>query len=356
MGEDGWTRMALVGAAGGLAALILVLVLQGVGLLPAPGRNAANLAAEQARAASETAAALERRVSAVEMMTEGVAASRGAAQQLGDRVARLESVGTTLAPRDQVMALSAQVAALANRGDAAVTRDDLARLAERIGRLEAAIASGGGPAGNAAAAAVALQNGRIDDAAAGLKALVARVDTLETRMSAGPVAGTEAARNVALVSLRRASESGAPFVADLDMAAALGLAPPDVSALRPLAEKGVPSAATLAAEMPADAILAATVAADPDAGFWGRLFGSVGGLVSVRPVGPVAGTDPPAIVSRMRAAADRRDLAGVLKEREGLPQAGKDASAAWAAKARDRVAVDGLIARIAEASARPAGN
>ena len=43
------------------------------------------------------------------------------------------------------------------------------------------------------------------------------------------------------------------------------------------------------------------------------------------------------------------DLAAALAEREALPQAGKDASAEWAAKAADRVGLDGLIERIARA-------
>jgi hypothetical protein len=351
-GEEGWTRLALAGAAGGLVALALVLVLQGIGLLPAPGRTAANQAAEQAKAASATASGLERRLSAVEMLTDGVAATRDAASALGDRVARLESADTQLAPRDQVMALSAQVAALANSGGAGASRDDLARLADRIARLESAVAAGSGPAG----AAVTVQNGRIDDVAAGLTALAGRVDALEGKVAAAPAAGSEAARSVALVALRRAAESGAPFASDLDMAAALGLAPADAAALRPLAEKGVASAASLAEALPADAILAASAAADPDAGFWRRLAGGVSGLVSVRPVGPVAGSDPPAIVSRMRAAAEKGDLATALKEREALPQAGKDASADWANRARDRVTVDGVIARIADAAAKAAGN
>ena len=66
-------------------------------------------------------------------------------------------------------------------------------------------------------------------------------------------------------------------------------------------------------------------------------------LVSVRPVGPVAGSDPPAVVSRMEAAVATGDLATALRERDGLPPAGKDASAAWAAKAMERVNADRLL-------------
>jgi hypothetical protein len=47
------------------------------------------------------------------------------------------------------------------------------------------------------------------------------------------------------------------------------------------------------------------------------------------------------------------DLGAALAERDALPQAGKDASAEWAAKAADRVALDALVERIARALDTP---
>jgi hypothetical protein len=69
----------------------------------------------------------------------------------------------------------------------------------------------------------------------------------------------------------------------------------------------------------------------------------------------MAGDDPPAIVSRIEAAVAKGDLAAALAEREGLPAVGKEASAAWAAKAADRVAVDGLVAKISGSAAAARG-
>jgi hypothetical protein len=84
--------------------------------------------------------------------------------------------------------------------------------------------------------------------------------------------------------------------------------------------------------------------------------GSARGLVSIRPAGPVAGDDPPAIVSRMQAAVDKGDLATALDERDGLPDAGKEASASWAAAAADRIKIDSLIDQVAQTLDPPSAN
>jgi hypothetical protein len=119
----------------------------------------------------------------------------------------------------------------------------------------------------------------------------------------------------------------------------------------------VATAADLAAAFPdvANAILAATTEADPNANFAERAWASLSGLVQVRPLGPMAGSDPDAIVSRMRDDVSKGDLAAALTEHNSLPQAGKDASAEWAAKAADRIALDQAIGRIAAAAPAKAG-
>ena len=81
-----------------------------------------------------------------------------------------------------------------------------------------------------------------------------------------------------------------------------------------------------------------------------------GSLVTVRPTGPIAGNDPAAVVSRMRAAVEAGDFAKALDERDGLPPAGKEASAEWAAAAEQRAAIDALIARIAGSIKPDGGN
>ena len=162
-------------------------------------------------------------------------------------------------------------------------------------------------------------------------------------------------RAIAVAALRRAADGDQPFGSDVDLVSALGIAGDDVAILRPIAVKGVPARAALSAEFleVADGILSATLASDPNAGFWQRIIDSLGSLVTIRPTGPVAGDDPAAIVSRMTDAMAKGDLAAALAERDALPQTGKEASSEWAAKAVDRVALDALVERIARAFDAP---
>src|SRR5690606_36966651 len=82
------------------------------------------------------------------------------------------------------------------------------------------------------------------------------------------------------------------------------------------------------------------------AGMVDRLIQHASSLVTVRPAGPIAGDSVPAIVSRMKAAVEARDLATALKEREALPEEGKAASAAWAEDAAARLALDRQLAAL----------
>lgn len=355
--DEGLWRNLASGTIGAVIALVLLIVLQSLGVLPSPGRAAAEKAMAQAKTTADAEAALERRVAAVETMTDTISGMRQDVKSLGDKVGSLDALRPAIASRGDVDTLSATVAGLAKRVDAlppAASRDDFDGLSGRVGRLEAAVASGGDGQG-ASATALASLTSQITQAETDLRALAGKVATVEARPAM--TAGDDAVRAVAVASLRRAAADGKPFAADVDMVANLGIGGSDIALVRPLAAKGVATVAELGAAFPdvADAILAATTSADPDASFLQRAWTSVAGLVRVRPLGPVAGSDPAAIVSRMGDDVRRGDLAAALAERNGLPQAGKDASADWAAKAADRAALDQAIGRIAEAAPAKAG-
>ncbi|MEO8669582.1 MAG: hypothetical protein ABI399_13760, partial [Bauldia sp.] len=188
----------------------------------------------------------------------------------------------------------------------------------------------------------AVLSGRLD-------ALADQMQTLASRPNTA-IDSEKAARAVAIGTLRQAAARGGSFTADLAMVEALAGDPADLDELRPLAATGAPALATLAADFPAvgDAILAAGFAGDKG-GIVERLIAHARGLVTVRPVGPIAGDDPAAIVSRMQAAVDKGDLAGALKERDALPALEQTASAAWAAAAADRLAIDRLVEKLVAA-------
>jgi hypothetical protein len=280
-------------------------------------------------------------------MTEALPAIRDQLKAAGEKITSLDSIRNMTASRGDLDALSATVAGIGKRVEALpkpATQDDLAALTERLARLEVSAASGGGAPSEAVNALAA----QLSDSEAQVKALGERLAAAEAKLAApAAVSGGEAAtRGLAVAALRRGAQGSMPFADDVDMVAALGIASDDIAALRPYAAKGVADPGALASEFPAvaDAILKATEASDPNTGILQRIFSS---LVTIRPAGPVAGSDPAAIVSRMKDDVANGDLAGALTERDGLPTAGKDASAAWAAKAADRVALDALVDKVA---------
>ena len=186
--------------------------------------------------------------------------------------------------------------------------------------------------------------------AAELKELSARVDGLAAAKPAADTGSERAARAFAIGALRQAAEKGGAFANDLGTLAALGIDASDLSALKPLAAKGAPSGAALAAAFPAvaDAILAAAATADPNAGF----------LRPARRRGARLRLDPAARANarryaRGRGLADERGGRApaisppALDERGKLPEAGRAASAAWAEAAADRVAIDRLVGKLA---------
>jgi hypothetical protein len=71
--------------------------------------------------------------------------------------------------------------------------------------------------------------------------------------------------------------------------------------------------------------------------------------VKIRPTGPISGSDPVAVVSRMQAAVEEGDFAAALTERQALPPAGQAASEEWAGQVSDRLAIDRLVDDIAGA-------
>ena len=341
---------------GGVVALVVVLLLQSVGILPAPGRAAAERASQQAKAANQAAAALDQRLAKVEAATGTLSGLQRDIAALSDKVASLDALRPAIASRGDVETVSTGLAALTKRLDdapKAATRDDLDAVAQRVGRLEAADAAGSDGQGASAAALSSLTT-QLSQAQAELRTLSDKVATADARPLS---AGEDAVRAMAIASLRRAAAENKPFVADVDTIANLGLDNGDMAVVRTLAVKGVPTTAELTAGFPdvAEAILAASRATDANANILQRAWTSLSGLVQVRPVGPVAGDDPGAIVSRMSDDVAKGNLAAALAERRSLPQAGQDASADWAAKAGDRDVLDRAVDRIAEAATAKSG-
>jgi hypothetical protein len=303
----------------------------------------------------------------MEAMTSGLPAMRADIKTVDTRASSLEAAIPTLATRHDMEATAGAVDVMRQqlaKMPAGPSESDFTALAERVNKLEVAVATAAAATGSgdgASSEGLTALAGQVSDAKSELTALAARLKDAEGKIATlgnGEVGnGAAAVRAMAVVSLRRAASGSQPFEDEVDGLAALGGAPDLVAKLRPYATTGVKSQSELAATFSAtaDAIITATTQSDSSANFFTRVLNGLSHLVSVRPAGPVAGDDPPAVVSRMTAAVNKGDLAAALKERQSLPEGGQVASAAWAKDAEARVALDGLVETAARSLASPAG-
>jgi hypothetical protein len=243
--------------------------------------------------------ALEARVAALE---KSAMAAQSAGASLGDAAARIGTMDTRLA------ALESQIARAADR-------DVLVALQDRLARLE-------------------MQN------------------TGEMLR--------RAAATLALANVARAAESAMPFKAELAALAVVVPNDPALGALRPLADSGVPSLATLRARFPdaARAALDAERVRAAGGNLFARLWVSVTRLVSIRPIGDVQGTTDADRLARAQADLDRGEVPAAVTEVQNLTGAAAMAMASWRKGAEAHLAVDRAVAdmdaRIAQALAAPA--
>ena len=170
-------------------------------------------------------------------------------------------------------------------------------------------------------------------------ALSARVDRLEADRRATVRA---AAGALAAASLSDAAASSRPFQGELAALEASLPESPDLRALRPLAQSGAPTLAALAAEYPDQAAHAAVAsrARARGEGLMARIAQAFAAILTIRRVDKLDGDGVDAILARAGRKVDDGDLSGALAELNALPPSGKDAVAAWRARAEKRVEID----------------
>jgi hypothetical protein len=176
---------------------------------------------------------------------------------------------------------------------------------------------------------------------AALAARVARLETAASRQSQA------AAETLAAASLSVAAQGAAPF--DRDLAAYERLAPddPDLRALVPLAARGAPSRATLAATLPDFAAAAVVALREPgrDAGFLTKLWALFGKVVIVRNVDP-AGHGVDGVLALSQSQASAGDLEDAVPTLQRLPPVARAQLAEWIAAADRRIEIDQRIAAV----------
>ncbi|MEM1377566.1 MAG: hypothetical protein AAGG69_09270, partial [Pseudomonadota bacterium] len=183
-----------------------------------------------------------------------------------------------------------------------------------------------------------------------LQTLASSVESLSAQVEAGGADSTTVARAFAASSLKNAVDRGGAFATELEAFATVAQASDAdaVSTLREFAAAGVPTLSQIVADYPsaANAIIATERAVDEDAGIAGQLFGSLQGLVSVRPVDEQVGDTPTAISTRIGARLAEGNLDAALAEWDSLPQAAKAASQPFIDSVNARKSVDGLMSQI----------
>jgi hypothetical protein len=288
----------------------------------------------------------------------------------------------TLAPmRDQLAALTQTVEELRSAPPTTDASDEtIEALRGRVAQLEE----------SAATAAGTTQDGAGPDVAARISALSSDIDALKGSLSdlSGSQASLEALRNdldalsaridslpgeervrsiegklgdigqqidktaalgpaVAAGALGAAVESGRPFAQELAALETLGVDPDVIERLQPQAESGLPTLAQLREQFESQiAAVDLSPGVSENAGAIDRLLESARGLVDVRPANPTAGSDPSAIVTRIRGALASGDLKTALAEWETLPDGARSATSDWASAAGARMTADDLVVRL----------
>lgn len=180
-----------------------------------------------------------------------------------------------------------------------------------------------------------------------LAQLSARLDRVEAaqRELVKATAAAYAAR-----SLQLAAQDQKPFLSELAVAEPALSDPAVAAALRPYAEKGVPSAVALAVTFPSVAARAniAAHADDGKTGLFDKIRHALGGFISVRRIGNPGGQGAEAILERAEIRLNSGDLKGAVAYLDTLSPAAQKALSPWLEEARARVLVDDTTRRLSE--------
>lgn len=259
------------------------------------------------------------------------AAANHAAEQQGARLTHVEGELRTVQEATGRIALGLEAVQRDIKGLMSsdwVSPEDLERLAGKISTLEGALAL------------QAQSNQQTYKLAADATALA------RAALDAGADAPRRTAFAVALSALDRAAATGRPFGAEL--AAAKAQADEDFALkLMPLAEHapyGVDTLRTLTSQFEGLARSAMKVDAIPATAPWyEKIWARLKSIITVRPVGEVAGTSTGAILSRAEAQLGRGDLDEAVTTLQQLDGAAALTFDKWLRRAQDRLAVDAAV-------------
>jgi len=341
------------GSAGGAVTALAIAAVWYAGLLPAPERAVAPAAPDGQTVAQ--IAALEKQVRDLQNRpapspSTASSADTKAVEALGQRLGKIESALATLPAGDgaaaeklaaadnAVKSLGVALAALTKRSDdtaatAAAARQRADEAEKAVGTVRAGLAD------VAKTAAAGVPSADIDALQQRLAALEQATKEARSEIAKTAAADSAARRALSATALQGAVVSGAPYADALAQVKSLGVDAKAVAPLEPFAASGVPSAATLIAELNA-ALPAMTkvTAPAPTGGFLERLEANASRLVRIRPVDAPAGDDAAAVIARVEAAAAKADIAAAVTELGKLDAAARAPAQGFLDKAAARQA------------------
>ena len=321
--RSGFGAAIAAGLAGGIVATGVLAAVWYLGLLPAVPVTSNDGSAQ--------IATLQKQVQELQNRP-APATDNQAVDALRQRLSKIESDIVKVPPGDAAVAekLTAADNAMKSLGVAlaALTKrsDDIAAKANQAEQSAAAAEKSVSELRDSVKNAASQVSSAVDPAqlAEVQKRIGALAQSVETvRAQIGKTSATDTAVRLALsaAALRDAVESGAPYQTELAQAKLLGA---DAKALAPLESfevNGVPAKAALARQLTAliPAMLKASGAQKPPAGFLERLQANAGSLVHIRPMNAPAGDAPADVVARIEVAAAHTDIDGALADLGKLP-------------------------------------
>ncbi|MFN0265068.1 hypothetical protein ACKTEK_14460 [Tepidamorphus sp. 3E244] len=179
------------------------------------------------------------------------------------------------------------------------------------------------------------------DATAAIQQQMAQLSEQVAAAGGAQDAAQQAAVALALSDLRAAVNRGGSFTAELEALTALLPEAGEGDALTAAAAEGVATRRELAQGF--DAIIRDVLSAadnNPNAGFFAKLFDNATSIVTVRPIGALAGDEPEAVVARIETQLDDGALTEALAEWQKLPPPAQQAGAQWAQSLERKVGVE----------------
>ncbi|HEY7646346.1 MAG TPA: mitofilin family membrane protein [Hyphomicrobiales bacterium] len=233
-------------------------------------------------------------------------------------------------------AKSGQIDAL--RNDAGALKRDLAALTERVGKVEAR-PEAAGLSPEAVQQSIAPINARLAELDERLTKVAKAQAEVETNTKGAALA-------LALYNLRRATNEGKPFAAELRSVADMSPVPLDLAALEARRDQGIRSFEQLQAGYTAAANKALDAENAPaDTSLSSEVWSKVRSFVRIRRKGNVEGDSTRAILARVEYRLDNHDLAGAISEAEALKGPAAEAMAPWLAEVKAKLAADQALAQ-----------